>query len=217
MTALDILQKYWKYPAFRPGQEDIITAAVAGRDVLALLPTGGGKSICFQVPGMLHHGTTLVISPLIALMTDQVNQLKDRGIEAEAIHAGLPWKTAERILDNTASGAVKFLYVSPERLVSERFRDRLPYLQIKLLVVDEAHCISQWGYDFRPPYLRIAEARELLLRAGHGTYSHCNGSCGTRHEKIAADAATICLPVNLPAFKYAPYCPRRREQISKAR
>ncbi len=162
MTALDILQKYWKYPAFRPGQEDIITAAVAGRDVLALLPTGGGKSICFQVPGMLHHGTTLVISPLIALMTDQVNQLKDRGIEAEAIHAGLPWKTAERILDNTASGAVKFLYVSPERLVSERFRDRLPYLQIKLLVVDEAHCISQWGYDFRPPYLRIAEARELL-------------------------------------------------------
>ena len=146
-----------------------------------LLPTGGGKSICFQVPGMLHHGTVGDLS-LIALMTDQVNQLKTEELKQRPFMQGLPWKTAERILDNTASGAVKFLYVSPERLVSERFRDRLPYLQIKLLVVDEALHLNG---DMTSDLLTCALKQENCYRVCRSWHhSHCNGSCGTRHEKL---------------------------------
>ncbi|KAA9338934.1 RecQ family ATP-dependent DNA helicase [Adhaeribacter soli] len=157
-----ILKQYWNYDQFRPLQEDIINSALAGNDTLALLPTGGGKSICFQVPAMAKEGLCLVISPLIALMKDQVMQLQRRGISAIAIHAGMNRQEIDIALDNCAYGGVKFLYLSPERLQTEIFRERVKKMNVCLLAVDEAHCISQWGYDFRPPYLQIAELRELL-------------------------------------------------------
>lgn len=157
-----ILKKYWGYDAFRPLQEDIIQSALAGKDSLALLPTGGGKSICFQVPVMAREGLGLVVSPLIALMSDQVAQLKQRGIRAVALNSTLSAREKELALQNAANGYYKFIYLSPEKLRNEEFRQRLKYLKINFLIVDEAHCISQWGYDFRPPYLEIAAARELL-------------------------------------------------------
>jgi len=160
--AIQILQTYWGYPGFRPMQLDIVEAAAKGRDVLALLPTGGGKSICFQVPGLMRKGLTVVITPLIALMKDQVEQLNKRDIRAHAIYSGLSAREIDIILDNAAYGDMKFLYVSPERLQTEIFRTRALKMNITLIAVDEAHCISQWGYDFRPPYLQIAEFRELL-------------------------------------------------------
>ncbi|MBK0402377.1 RecQ family ATP-dependent DNA helicase [Adhaeribacter sp. BT258] len=157
-----ILKQYWGYDQFRPLQEDIIQAALAGKDTLALLPTGGGKSICFQVPALAMDGICLVISPLIALMKDQVMQLQKRGIAAVAIHAGLNKREIDIALDNCVYGAVKFLYLSPERLQTDIFRERVKKMNVCLLAVDEAHCISQWGYDFRPPYLQIAELRDVL-------------------------------------------------------
>lgn len=157
---LDILQEYWGYPDFRPLQADIIHSVLAGKDTLALLPTGGGKSICFQVPALCMEGLTLVVSPLIALMKDQVMQLKKRGIAAEAIFSGLAYRDIDRILDNAAHGQYKLLYVSPERLKTELFIERFKRMDINLIAVDEAHCISQWGYDFRPAYLEIADIRE---------------------------------------------------------
>uniref|UniRef100_UPI004047C1FB RecQ family ATP-dependent DNA helicase n=1 Tax=Roseivirga sp. TaxID=1964215 RepID=UPI004047C1FB len=164
--ALNILKKYWGYNAFRPLQEDIIEASLQGRDVLALLPTGGGKSICFQVPAMVHEGLCIVISPLIALMKDQVYQLKKRGISAESIHAGMSKREIDHLLDNCVNSDVKFLYVSPERLKTELFQERIKIVHqkrgVNLIAVDEAHCISQWGYDFRPAYLEIATIRALL-------------------------------------------------------
>lgn len=153
------LKKYWGYDSFRPLQEDIILSALAGGDTLALLPTGGGKSLCFQVPGLVLGGTTLVISPLIALMNDQVQNLKKRGISAVAISAAMNFREIDVALNNAALGHVQFLYVSPERLQNETFRQKISYLPITLIAVDEAHCISQWGYDFRPSYLKIAEVR----------------------------------------------------------
>jgi len=162
MTAIEILQKYWGYPAFRPLQQDIITAALDGKDTLALLPTGGGKSICFQVPAMVKEGICIVVSPLIALMKDQVENLKSKGIEAIAIYAGMGKREIDILLDNCIYGKIKFLYLSPERLLSELVRVRISYMNVNLIAVDEAHCISQWGYDFRPPYLELAKLRELL-------------------------------------------------------
>mgnify|MGYP002619708065 CR=1 FL=1 len=154
--------KYWGHSAFRPLQEDIINSVLEGRDTLALLPTGGGKSICFQVPAMAKEGICLVITPLIALMQDQVENLKKKDINAVAIYSGMHRNQIELVLDNCMFGDVKFLYLSPERLETEKFRAVLTRLNVNLIAVDEAHCISQWGYDFRPPYLRIAAIREFL-------------------------------------------------------
>jgi len=158
-----ILKQYWGYDQFRPLQEDIARSVLEGNDTLALLPTGGGKSICFQVPGLAKEGICLVISPLIALMKDQVENLKKRGIKAEAIYSGLSNHEIDRILGNAIHDlAFKFLYVSPERLKTDSFRLNLQQMKISLIAVDEAHCISQWGYDFRPPYLEIAEIRKYF-------------------------------------------------------
>jgi len=154
-----ILLKYWGYPAFRPLQEDIINSVLHGTDTLALLPTGGGKSVCFQVPAMAMEGICLVITPLIALMKDQVEGLKKKGIKAGAIHSGQHKQETAILIDNCVFGEIKFLYVSPERLESRDFLDALRNMKLCLLAVDEAHCVSQWGYDFRPPYLNIASVR----------------------------------------------------------
>ena len=158
----DILKQYWGYSQFRPLQEDIINTVLEGNDTLAILPTGGGKSICYQVPGMLKEGLTIVVSPLIALMKDQVQNLNKKGIKAIAIFSGMSYREIDIALDNCIYGNIKFLYVSPERLETEIFTERLKKMKVGLLAVDEAHCISQWGYDFRPSYLKIADCRVLL-------------------------------------------------------
>lgn len=160
-SAIEILQKYWGFKNFRKGQDQIIDAVFKGKDTLALLPTGGGKSICYQVPGLAKEGVCLVISPLIALMQDQVKQLQNRGIKASAITAGLNKRSIDIELDNAIYGKTKFLYVSPERLKSNLFQVRLQKMNINLIAVDEAHCISEWGYDFRPAYLQIADIRKI--------------------------------------------------------
>ncbi|NLJ82360.1 MAG: RecQ family ATP-dependent DNA helicase [Bacteroidales bacterium] len=157
-----ILQQYWGYSKFRVLQEDIILSVVDGKDTLALLPTGGGKSICFQVPTLAMEGLCLVVSPLIALMKDQVENLLRRNIAAAAIHTGLHPREVDMILNRCKEGKIKFLYVSPERLKNTLFKNSLSEINICLLAVDEAHCVSQWGYDFRPPYLEIAEIRQEL-------------------------------------------------------
>jgi len=159
---LHVLRQTWGHAQFRPLQEDIIRSVLAGQDTLALLPTGGGKSICFQVPALARPGLCLVVSPLIALMKDQVENLRKRGIKAEAVYAGMSHQEIDQTLDNCVYGPVKFLYVSPERLLTDMFRARVGKMKVSLLAIDEAHCLSQWGYDFRPPYLRIQELRELL-------------------------------------------------------
>ncbi|MBK9353169.1 MAG: DEAD/DEAH box helicase [Bacteroidetes bacterium] len=155
-TSNEILKTYWGYDTFRTPQLEIINSVVEGKDVLAILPTGGGKSVCFQVPALLLDGLCLVITPLIALMKDQVYQLKERNIRAGAVFTGMSYHETETTLDNAQFGLYKFLYVSPERLKSEKFIERLKNMKIGLLAIDEAHCISQWGYDFRPTYLEIA-------------------------------------------------------------
>ena len=162
MTSTEALQKYWHYDNFRPLQAEIIQSVLDGRDTLALMPTGGGKSLCFQVPTMVMDGLCLVVTPLIALMKDQVENLRSRDIRAAAIYTGMTAEQQKIALDNCQFGPYHFLYVSPERLESEAFRERLSRLPICLIAVDEAHCISQWGYDFRPPYLRIAEVRDII-------------------------------------------------------
>ncbi|MFM2267149.1 MAG: hypothetical protein RL757_590, partial [Bacteroidota bacterium] len=192
-TPLQILKKYWNYDAFRPLQLDIIESVLDGRDTLALLPTGGGKSICFQIPALVlaesadkkwsnrsfespkmpkngsdtgggaSESICIVVSPLIALMKDQVEQLKRRDIPAVAVHAGMRYGEVDRILDNAVFGAYRFIYLSPERLLNPLVRERIKRMKVSLLAVDEAHCISQWGYDFRPSYLEIAAIRDILL------------------------------------------------------
>ncbi len=160
-TPLNILQQYWKYPNFRPLQEEIITAVLDTNDTFALLPTGGGKSICFQVPAMCKEGICVVISPLIALMQDQVRSLQQKGIKAIALTSGIKYQELEVLLDNCMYGNYKFLYISPERLQQELIKERLKRMPINLIAVDEAHCISQWGNDFRPSYKKIHILREL--------------------------------------------------------
>ncbi|MGM0612235.1 MAG: RecQ family ATP-dependent DNA helicase [Bacteroidota bacterium] len=157
-----ILYNHWGYKAFRPLQEDIIRSVLEGNDTLALLPTGGGKSVCFQVPALAREGLCLVITPLIALMKDQVQHLKKRNIKAAAVYSGMTTREIDVTLENATKGELKFLYCSPERLQTEMFRDRLSRMNINLLAVDESHCISQWGYDFRPPYLKIADIRPKI-------------------------------------------------------
>lgn len=164
MTAHEALKTYFGYDDFRPLQAEIVQSVLDGRDTLALMPTGGGKSLCFQVPTMVMGGLCLVITPLIALMKDQVENLRKRDIRAAAIYTGMSYEQQKTVLDNCMWGPYHFLYVSPERLESEEFRERLTRLPICLIAVDEAHCISQWGYDFRPSYLKIAEIRDLVAR-----------------------------------------------------
>ena len=168
MTAHEALKTYFGYDDFRPLQEEIVQSVLDGRDTLALMPTGGGKSLCFQVPTMVMGGLCLVITPLIALMKDQVENLRKRNIRAAAIYTGMSYEQQKTALDNCMWGPYHFLYVSPERLESQEFRERLARLPICLIAVDEAHCISQWGYDFRPSYLKIAEIRDLVARKACG-------------------------------------------------
>ncbi len=160
-----ILKKYWGYDSFRPGQRTIIESVLENCDTLALLPTGGGKSICYQVPGMQLPGVTVVVSPLIALMYDQVNGLKNKGIPAVALTSNLSYRELDTALDNAAVGTYKFIFTSPERLKTELFIERFKRMNISMIAVDEAHCISQWGYDFRPVYLEIAKIREFHPKA----------------------------------------------------
>lgn len=162
LSAEEILRHYWGHDRFRPFQKEIIEAVMAGDDVLALMPTGGGKSVCFQVPALAMDGLCLVISPLIALMKDQVENLRKKGITAEAVYSGMSYRQIDRTLDACIYGDVKFLYVSPERLKTELFQVRAKQMKINLIAVDEAHCVSAWGYDFRPSYLQIAEVRTWL-------------------------------------------------------
>jgi len=159
---LETLQRFWGYSSFRPKQEEIISTALRGEDVLAILPTGGGKSICFQVPAMEREGLAVVITPLISLIKDQVQNLQSRGIKAIAIHSGMTFHEIDVALDNARFGDYKFLYVSPERLRTDMFRARVVGMNVNFIVVDEAHCISQWGHDFRPDYLQIRSLRDLL-------------------------------------------------------
>ncbi len=160
--SLSILKKYWGHDQFRPLQQSIVDAVMKKKDVLALLPTGGGKSVCFQLPAMMMDGLCIVVSPLIALMKDQVENLSKKGINALAIYSGMTFLEVKKNLQNAAFGDYKFLYVSPERLETKLFSEFLPALSPCLIAIDEAHCISQWGYDFRPSYLKIAKLREEL-------------------------------------------------------
>ena len=159
---LDILHRYWGYDSFRLRQEDVVRTAMEGRDVLAIMPTGGGKSVCFQVPVLAGDGIAIVVTPLIALMKDQVQNLKSRGIKALCINAGMNRHEVELTLNNAAYGDFRFLYVSPERIGTRMFRSYVQQMNVSYIVVDEAHCISQWGYDFRPDYLSIGSLREIV-------------------------------------------------------
>ena len=156
MTPLEILKKYWKHETFREPQEEIIASVLKGNDTFALMPTGGGKSICFQIPALINDGICLVISPLIALMRDQVQQLQKLEIKAIALTGGISIEETSNLLDNCEFGNYKFLYISPERLQNEWILERIKNLKINLIAIDEAHCVSQWGHDFRPAYLKIA-------------------------------------------------------------
>lgn len=190
MTPLDALRKYFGYDQFRPLQEEIVQSVLDGRDTLALMPTGGGKSLCFQVPTMVMGGLCLVITPLIALMKDQVENLRKRDIRAAAIYTGMTYEQQKVALDNCQFGPYHFLYVSPERLESEEFRERLTRLPICLIAVDEAHCISQWGYDFRPSYLKIAEIRDLIKSFNSSEFQNSKPENTLAHIPILALTAT---------------------------
>jgi ATP-dependent DNA helicase RecQ len=181
MTPQQLLKHYWNYDTFRPLQEDIINSVLCGHDTLALLPTGGGKSICFQIPALALDGVCIVVSPLIALMKDQVEQLKKRGIKAEAVFSGMSNREIDKILDSAVYHGLKFLYVSPERLQTEIFMVRAKKMKIGLLAIDEAHCISQWGYDFRPPYLEISEFRKIIPKVP------CIALTATATKKVKID------------------------------
>ena len=178
---VEILQKVWGFSGFRPLQKEIVQAVLEGKDVLALLPTGGGKSICFQVPALAKEGICIVVSPLIALMKDQVEQLKKRGVPATAVYSGMSKREIDITLDNCIYGQMKFLYVSPERLKTELMQARVKQMNVCLLAIDEAHCISQWGYDFRPSYLEIATFRDMLPGV------NCIALTATATKRVAKD------------------------------
>ena len=158
---IEILEHYWNFSEFKPQQEAIIEAVLANEDCIALLPTGGGKSICFQIPAMIRNGICIVVSPLIALMHDQVNNLKLKGIKAMALTSGISYNDLDRMLDNCVFGNYKFLYLSPERLRQDLVQQRIKQMNVNLIAVDEAHCISQWGHDFRPAYRDIKLLRKI--------------------------------------------------------
>ena len=160
--ALEILEKYWKHSEFRHPQEEIIASVLDGKDTFALMPTGGGKSICFQIPAMMQEGICLVISPLIALMKDQVQNLQHKGIKVIALTGGISQNEIIDLLDNCQFGNYKFLYLSPERLQNDWIVERIKNLPINLIAIDEAHCVSQWGHDFRPAYLKIVQLKEFF-------------------------------------------------------
>ena len=195
MQPQSILKQYWGYDTFRPLQAEIIQSVLEGRDTLALLPTGGGKSLCFQVPTLMSEGICIVISPLIALMQDQVEQLKRRGISAVGIFSGMHKNQIDIALDNCIYGDIKFLYVSPERLQTKLFIERAKQMKINLLAIDEAHCISQWGYDFRPPYMKIAEFRALLPKVPMIALT------ATATEEVRADILNRLEMVNPQTFQ----------------
>ncbi len=182
----EILQQVWGYPAFRPMQREIIAQVLEGKDVLAILPTGGGKSLCFQVPAMVLPGICLVISPLIALMKDQVENLNARGIRSLLVHSGMSAHEIDVALDNAIYGDYKFLYLSPERLKTPIFKARVQRMPVNMLAVDEAHCISQWGYDFRPDYLEIQQIRPLLDEAA-GSRVSVMALTATATEQVAQE------------------------------
>ncbi len=198
MTANEALKAYFGYDNFRPLQEEIIQSVIDGRDTLALMPTGGGKSLCFQVPTMVMGGLCLVITPLIALMKDQVENLRHRDIRAAAIYTGMTYEQQKVVLDNCQWGPYHFLYVSPERLESEEFRERLARLPICLIAVDEAHCISQWGYDFRPSYLKIAEIRDLIKGFKVSKFQDSNMETSPQGVKQAAKPREILPLAQVP-------------------
>ena len=160
-TTKEILKKYWGFDSFRPKQEGIINDLINGEDVFALLPTGGGKSLCYQLPALMKEGITIVISPLISLMQDQVSQLNQKGIKAICVNSGMSYREIDNALDNVRYGDYKFLYVSPERLQTKIFIERFKLMKIGFIIVDEAHCISQWGHDFRPSYKQINQLRHI--------------------------------------------------------
>ena len=160
-----LLKKHFGYDAFRPLQEEIIQSVLSNHDTLAILPTGGGKSICFQIPALALEGLCLVVSPLIALMKDQEEQLREKGIRSAALVSGMTKREVDIVIGNCIHGDYRFLYVSPERLSSETFIMQLSNMPVRMIAIDEAHCISQWGYDFRPPYLQISKVRELFPQA----------------------------------------------------
>ena len=189
MTPREALKTYFGYEGFRPLQEEIVDSVLAGRDTLALMPTGGGKSLCFQMPTMVMDGLCLVVTPLIALMKDQVENLRQRNILATAIYTGMSYEQQKVALDNCQFGPYHFLYVSPERLESEEFRERLARLPICMIAVDEAHCISQWGYDFRPSYLKIAEIREVIRRKAKGDEAMRRGGDEAMRREAKGDEA----------------------------
>lgn len=189
----DILKTYWGYDSFRPLQEDIIASVLSGHDTLGLMPTGGGKSITFQVPGLALGGLTLVVTPLISLMKDQADHLTDRGIKAAAIYMGMTREEVLETYERVISQQYSFLYLSPERLQTPLFLSKLPYLGIRLLVIDEAHCISQWGYDFRPPYLQIANFRAELASARADINVPCIALTATATPDVIKD---ICSKLN---------------------
>ncbi|MDP2161549.1 MAG: RecQ family ATP-dependent DNA helicase, partial [Flavobacterium sp.] len=161
-TSLDLLKKYWGFDSFRNPQEEIIAAVLNGHDTFAVLPTGAGKSICFQIPALAKDGICVVISPLIALMNDQVENLMKRNIKAMALTGQLNTDDLIRLLDNCAYGNYKFLYLSPERLQQDWVLEKIKNLPINLIAIDEAHCISQWGHDFRPAYLKCAALKSFF-------------------------------------------------------
>lgn len=165
MHPIEVLERYWNYTSFRPLQEDIINSVLANEDTFALLPTGGGKSICFQIPALMREGICIVVSPLVALMKDQVTTLKQKGIKALALTSGMSYKDLDTQLDNCIYGNYKFLYLSPERLQQPLVQERIEQMRVNLIAVDEAHCISQWGNDFRPAYKNIASLRQIHPQA----------------------------------------------------
>ncbi|RZN80588.1 MAG: RecQ family ATP-dependent DNA helicase [Winogradskyella sp.] len=195
MHPIEVLERYWNHTSFRPLQEEIITSVLYGNDTFALLPTGGGKSVCFQIPALIKPGICIVISPLVALMQDQVNTLKQKGIKAMSISAGLSYSDLDTQLDNCVYGNYKFLYLSPERLQQTLVQERIQRMNVNLIAVDEAHCISQWGNDFRPAYQSISKLRELQPTV------NCIALTATAKSKVIDDTMASLDFIDAKIFK----------------